>query len=325
MNLEFPLFLCLVGIILLYLAAGWLVKGSGSLARSLGVPPIVVGLTVVAFGTSAPELFVSLTSALQDSPMIAVTNVIGSNICNIALVLGLSVLIKPMLCDRSVRRRDFPLMLVISLVVLAFSLDGKLSRWEGAILFLGVIAYTIFNYRVALRQKAVGRKAAIEEEVRSIEQVKSRVIQILLIVVGIAGVMAGAKLVVDSATTVMLRLKLSEEFVGLTMVAFGTSVPELATSVVAAIKGESDISIGNLVGSNVFNLLSVLGATSLVAPIAFPGGFAAGGLPVAYGVMLLTSALPLLLIRRNDRFGREAGVVLLLTYIGFVLWLVYQR
>jgi cation:H+ antiporter len=324
MNLELPLLLCLVGIVLLYFAAGWMVKGSGSLARSLGVPPIVIGLTVVAFGTSAPELFVSVTSALQDSPMIAVTNVIGSNICNIALVLGLSVLFKPVFCDRSVRRRDIPLMLVISLVVVALCVDGALSRFEGAVLFAGVIAYTIFNYWVALRQKAVGRKAAVEEEARGIEQVESRTVQVLLILVGIVGVMAGAELVVTSAKKVMLALELSEKFVGLTMVAFGTSVPELATSLVAAIKGEGDLSIGNLVGSNVFNLLSVLGATALVAPIGFPGGFVGSGLPVAFGVMLVTSVMPLLLIRRTDRIGREAGVVLLLSYVAFVLWLVFQ-
>jgi cation:H+ antiporter len=322
MELTIPLLLCLVGIVLLYFAAGWMVKGSGSLARSLGVPPIVVGLTVVAFGTSAPELFVSLTSAVQDSPMIAVTNVIGSNICNIALVLGLSVLVRPVICDRSVRRRDIPLMLVISLVTLGLCLNGNISRIDGAILFGGVIAYTIFNYWVALRQKAVGRASAIEEEARSIEVVESRPVQLALIVVGIAGIMGGAKLVVDSAEDVMRALNLSEAFIGLTMVAFGTSVPELATSVVAAVKGEGDISIGNLVGSNVFNLLSVLGATSLVSPIVFPGGFVGSHLPVPFGFMLVTSALPLLLIQKDDRLGRRAGIVLLLSYVVFMVWLV---
>jgi cation:H+ antiporter len=324
MSIELSLLLCLVGIVLLYVSAGWLVKGSGSLARSLGIPPLVVGLTVVAFGTSAPELVVSLLSAVKGNTMIAVGNVVGSNICNIALVLGLVALIRPIRCGRVISHRDIPIMVFISLAVLYLCLDGKLTRAEGAGLFGGIVLYSLYNYFIALREKAVGRSSHIEEEVKEIGEVGSRGMQLLLIALGIAGVVVGARLVVDSAIIVMRELEVSEKLVGLTMVAFGTSVPELATSVVAVIKRETDISIGNLVGSNVFNLLSVLGATSLITPIVIPGGFVGSGLVVDFGVMLAVSVLPLLLIRRDYSIGRLGGLVLFLCYLSYVAWLFYR-
>jgi cation:H+ antiporter len=195
-----------VGFVFLYFGAEWLVKGSSSLARSLGVTPIVIGLTVVAFGTSAPELVVSLISSIKGKSMIAVGNVVGSNICNIALVLGLAALFQPITADKSVVKRDIPIMLAISVYLLVLSFNSKLGRIEGATLFAGIILYTFFNYYIAMREskQASGEKTMlIAPEVDEIGYVASRPKQILLISVGIIGVVGGAQIVVESAVKIM--------------------------------------------------------------------------------------------------------------------------
>lgn len=317
--------LCLVGFLMLYYGAEWLVKGSSSLARSLGVTPLVIGLTVVAFGTSAPELVVSLVSSITDKSMIAVGNVVGSNICNIALVLGTAALFQPISSHASVVRRDIPLMLVISAYLLILSLNSTLGRMEGATLIAGIILYTLFNYRAAKTetQKGVSPERVLDElGVEEVAQVDSRPKQAILIVVGILGVVFGAQLVVDSAVQIMKALGVSEKFIGLTIVAFGTSLPELATSVVAALRKEMDISIGNLVGSNVFNLLSVLGVASLVRPIPIPGGFIESGLIFDYLAMIFTSALPWFFMRRTHTLSRVGGGVLLACYALYLTYLI---
>jgi cation:H+ antiporter len=319
---------CLVGFVLLYFGAEWLVKGSSSLARSLGVTPIVIGLTVVAFGTSAPELVVSLVSSIMGKSMIAVGNVVGSNICNIALVLGLSALFQPIRSDSSVVKRDIPIMLGVSLYLLVLSLNSRLGRIEGLTLFVGIILYTFFNYYLAKKETAAvvegDLATSIQSELDEIGYIASRPKQILLIAVGIAGVVGGAQIVVDNAVEIMTLLGVSEKFIGLTIVAFGTSLPELATSVVAAIRGEMDISIGNLVGSNVFNIMSVLGAASLVRPISIPGGFIESGLWIDYLVMLFTSFLPWLMMRRSLTVTRQGGAILLACYAGYLVYLIWR-
>ncbi len=319
--------ICLVGFVLLYFGAEWLVKGSSSLARSVGVSPIVIGLTVVAFGTSAPELVVSLISSIKGKSMIAVGNVVGSNICNIALILGLAALFQPITSDKSVVKRDIPIMLGISVYLLVLSMNSKLGRIEGATLFAGIILYTFFNYYVAMRESKQASSAetvAMAAEVEGIGYVTSRPRQIVLILVGIMGVVGGAQIVVESAVKIMQILGVSEKFIGLTIVAFGTSLPELATSVVAAIRKEMDISIGNLVGSNVFNIMSVLGAASLVRPIPIPGGFIDSGLVIDYFVMMLTSFLPWLLMRRTYTVTRKGGLILLFCYVCYIVYLIMK-
>ncbi|UCG07967.1 MAG: calcium/sodium antiporter [Desulfobacterales bacterium] len=314
--------LCLLGFVLLYFGAEWLVKGSSSLARSLGVSPIVIGLTVVAFGTSAPELVVSLISSIQGKSMIAVGNVVGSNICNIALVLGLAALFQPIKSDSSVVRRDIPIMLGISLYLFVLTANSNLGRIEGATLFTGIIVYTFMNYYLAKKESI--DTSDIVSELEGIGYIASRPKQILMILVGIAGVVGGAQIVVDNAVIIMQILGVSEKFIGLTIVAFGTSLPELATSVVAAIRGEMDISIGNLVGSNVFNIMSVLGAASLVRPIPIPGGFFESGLWIDYLVMLFTSFLPWLMMRKDFTVSRKEGGILLACYAGYIAYLIIR-
>lgn len=318
---------CVIGFVMLYYGAEWLVKGSSSLARSLGVTPIVIGLTVVAFGTSTPELVVSLVSSLKGKSMIAVGNVVGSNICNIALILGLSAVFQPITCHPKAIQRDIPVMLAISAYLLLLSLNSHISRVEGFTLFGGVILYTAMNYYLAVKAPSPAEASPtseLVEEVKQVVGVASRKKQISLILVGIAGVVFGAQLVVDSAVAIMQVLGVSEKFIGLTIVAFGTSLPELATSVIAAIRKEMDISIGNLIGSNVFNLLSVIGAAAMVRPIPIPGGFFESGLFVDYLVMMLTSFLPWLMMRKTFTLSRANGYVLLACYATYFTYLVIR-
>jgi len=318
---------CLIGFVMLYYGAEWLVKGASSLARSLGIGPVVIGLTVVAFGTSAPELVVSVIASIQGKSMIAVGNVVGSNICNIALILGLAAVFQPITCHPSVVRRDIPIMLGISLYLLLISMNDTLGRLEGETLFAGIILYTLFNYRIAIResrQGANGGAVLAELGIEAVAYTPSRFRQILMILAGIAGVVFGAQCVVDSAVVIMTILGVSEKFIGLTIVAFGTSLPELATSVVAAVKKEMDISIGNLVGSNVFNILSVLGAAALIRPIPIPGGFFESGLFIDYLAMMVTSFLPWIMMRKTFTVSRKDGLVLLLCYAGYLTYLILK-
>lgn len=327
MTLNLVLFV--IGLLMLYYGADGLVKGSSSLARSLGLSPLVIGLTVVAFGTSAPELFISVVSAVKNKTMIAVGNVIGSNICNIALVLGAAAVLQPIRSHPAVLRRDIPIMLGISIYLLLISWDSTINKFEGATLFGGIIVYTCFNYIVAVKEKrqAAGSQSvtlALDMTATKIAPIPSRSRQILWIAAGTVGVIIGAEILVDAAVAIMDKIGVSEKFVGLTIVAFGTSVPELATSVVAAIRKEMDISIGNLVGSNVFNILSVLGATALIRKIEIPNGFIKSGLLIDYLVMMGISFLPWLMARKTFTVQRKHGLMLLSCYVAYVVYLVLK-
>ena len=310
--------LFVIGLLMLYYGAEWLVKGASNIARSLGLTPLVIGLTVVAFGTSAPELVVSIISSFQEKSMIAVGNVVGSNICNIALVLGLASLFMPIKSNESVVKRDIPIMLGISLYLLLISLNSKIGRLEGATLLGGIIIYVCLNYYYAVKGN---RQASSGED---IEYIPSRARQITLIIAGILFVVAGAQILIDSAVKIMHTFGISEKFIGLTVVALGTSLPELATSVVAAMRKEMDISIGNLVGSNVFNILGVLGAASLVRPVLIPGGFIQSGLLIDYLVMMFISFLPWVMMRKTNTVMRKDGVVLLSCYAGYIIYLAVK-
>ena len=310
---------------LLYYGAGWLVNGSSTLARSLGITPLVIGLTVVAFGTSAPELFVSAVSALKGKSMIAIGNVVGSNICNIGLVLGAAALVQPITCERSLVTRDIPVMLLISVYLLIISLDSKIGRIEGVTLVAGIIAYTFFNYYFTKKiiNGDIDPKLKLPDNNRTDDKrlLPSRSKQITLIIIGITGVVVGAELLIDSAVKIMTIFKVNEKFIGLTIIAFGTSVPELATSFVSALKKEMDISIGNLVGSNVFNILSVIGVTSLIKPVLIPEGIVGSGLLVDYIVMLIISFLPWVMLGSDCTISRKEGFILLSSYLGYIIYL----
>jgi len=325
MTLHLVLFV--VGFLMLYYSAGWLVKGSSSLAQNLGLTPLVIGLTVVAFGTSAPELVVSVVSSIKDKSMIAVGNVVGSNICNITLVLGLSAIIHPIKGHPSVFKRDIPIMLGVSLFLLVISMNSKIGRPEGVLLFSGIILYTCFNYYTAVKEsklKIQDESIAFTHVVKDIEYITSRTRQVMWITAGIIGVVVGAEILIDSAVAIMKVFGVSEKFIGLTIVALGTSLPELATSVVAALRKEMDISIGNLVGSNVFNILSVLGAAAMVKPILIPGGFVQSGLLIDYLFMIFVSFLPWLMMKKTQMVTRRDGIFLLSSYVGYILYLIIK-
>ena len=321
------LLLFTAGLILLYWGSDWLVEGASSMAQSMGLRRIVIGLTVVAFGTSMPELVISVVSSFKGKSMIAVGNVVGSNICNICLVMGLAAVLRPITTRRSVVARDLPIMLGISVLLLLISLNSRIGRLEGILLFCGIFVYTAMNYAMAIKgQRRRDPYPPPDEPVETpaVKGTATRTRQGLLIVSGIAAVAFGAEILVDSAIEIMKFFGVGEKFIGLTVVAFGTSLPELATSGMAAYRKEMDISIGNLVGSNVFNILSVLGAAAIVKPIAIPGGLTGSGLVFDYLVMLFVGFLPWLMMRKTLTLTRRDGAILLFCYLDYLAYLILK-
>ncbi|HNC04117.1 MAG TPA: calcium/sodium antiporter, partial [Agitococcus sp.] len=233
--------LLIAGLVLLTIGADVLVKGASSLAGSLGISPLVIGLTVVAFGTSAPELSVSVSSAFKGSAEIAVGNVVGSNICNVLLILGLSAIAASLVVQKQLVKFDIPLMIYASLIVLLMSIDGQISRIDGLLLFSGVVAYTVFLIKEARREGV-----AVVEGADDIEPPQPLWKNAILIIVGLAMLVLGSQWLVDGAVAIAKYFGLSELVIGLTIVAIGTSLPELATSVMASLKGERDIAVGNI-------------------------------------------------------------------------------
>jgi cation:H+ antiporter len=280
------------GTVLLLVGAEWLVNGASRLAASLGVSALLIGLTVVSFGTSAPELAVSLFSVSAGQADIAVGNVIGSNIFNVLLILGLSAVVAPLVVSQQLVILDVPIMVGASIAVLVLGLDGRIGQFDGLLLFGALVAYLVFLGVTARRGKAHPGHEIPElpeaDEAASASPGAARLRNLGLIVVGLAMLVLGSRLLVEAAVNFALYLGVSELVIGLTVVALGTSLPELATSVVASARGERDIAVGNVVGSNLFNLLCVLGLTGLVAPhgIAVSGEALRFDLPVMIAVAI---------------------------------------
>jgi cation:H+ antiporter len=304
----------LFGFALLYGAGDLLVRGSSRLALGFGISPLVVGLTVVAFGTSAPELAVSVNAALLGRDDIAIGNVIGSNICNIGLIIGLSGLLRAMRVENQLIRVDVPIMVGCSLLLLALLLDGGVTRAEGALLAAGIVAYVAFTLVMARRQGAASVNVAGGLAAHGRHR---RWLSVALVIAGIAGLTLGARVFVDGAVTIALALGISTAVIGLTVVAIGTSLPELATSVIAALRREGDIAIGNIVGSNIFNILSILGITALIRPLSI------GGVTLTDVGVMLGFALAMwgFMAWRSQVTRLEAGV-LFTAYLGYLGWLV---
>ncbi len=305
----------LFGLVLLYFGAEGLVRGSSSLALRLGLSPLVVGLTVVAFGTSSPELVVSLKAALNGQGAISVGNVVGSNICNIGLILGLSALITPIATSSQIVRIDIPIMIGVTLVSLVFLANGSIGFAEGAVLFALLIGYIVFSIRLARLAKG----DALEEEFTQEVSVSKRGVAVDLLMVGggLVLLVFGARYLVDGAVIIARSFGWSDALIGLTIVAVGTSLPELATSLLAAIKKEADIAVGNIVGSNIFNLLGILGISAMVTPLeAHEIGWIDLGVMTGFAVLLWPFA------RRQHRICRWEAGILLVSYTGFVWWLV---
>ena len=302
----------LLGLVVLIFGGEFLVKGAVGFSTAMKISPLIVGMTIVSFGTSAPELLVSLTSALDGNPGIAVGNVVGSNIANIALVLGITVLIFPIIADKHTKRIDLPVMIFSTLLFVYFIQDGWIVMYEGIIMLVVIVAFTIF-----LINK--GRKQPVIEEVCEIvDKAPKNWKSILFLFLGFVGLYFGADWFIQGAVGI------AEEFlfdnpnkdviIGVTIVAFGTSAPELVASTVAAYRKQTDISIGNLIGSNIFNILVVLGVTSIVTPLKVSNEAREFDLFWMVGIALLLVAL----IALGSKIGRLKGAILLSTYVAYI-------
>lgn len=309
------------GLIALVVGAELLVSGAAAIASRLGIAPVVIGLTVVAFGTSAPELAVSVGSGIAGESEVALGNVVGSNIANILLILGISAIFGGLAVNERIIKVDLPLLFVVTMGVLFLSLDDRIGRIDGAVLFGGVVIYTVWLIR-ASRAASPEFVAESQEEIDAIDAravANPLPIQILRVVGGLALLVGGAHFMVNAAVDFATERGVSKMVIGLTVVAVGTSLPELATSVMAAYRGERDIAVGNVVGSNLFNLLSVLGATSLVSG-AIP--VRAESLRVDYPVMIAATVVLLPIFWNGFRIKRWEGILLMGFYLVYVTYLV---
>ncbi len=304
------------GLIVLGIGGEALVRGASGLARSLGISALVVGLTVVAFGTSAPELAVSVTSCLKDQDALAIGNVVGSNIANVLLVLGLAALVRPLAISLNVLRVDSPVMLGSALLFAAFSLaGGAVLRWQGVVLLAVLIAYLYLTYVLSRREP----RTVKDEYDQALAPEGSRILQIVMILVGLAGLKYGADFIVSGAVGIAEQFRLSPRLIGMTIVAVGTSLPEIATCIVAARRGQPDIAIGNIVGSNIFNILSVIGVAAVVAA---PVEVAPAALHFDVPVMIVTMALAWPMMWTGRRITRGEGLFLLALYAGYLIMTV---
>ncbi len=328
MTLFLKILILVVGFVLLVKGADWFVDGAAGVAGKLKVPELVVGLTVVAFGTSAPELSVSITSAIQGAADLTVGNVIGSNIINILLILGLTAVVHEIPVHKNSLRIDLPFLIAVSLLFAVVGYAGRqLGRIDGGVLFALLILYVGFLIRQALAERKKAIADGVEEEAEEEPKGKIRAwyarmcgrawFLIVITIVGLACVIWGSDFVVDSATYIAQTLGIDERIIGLTVVAIGTSLPELVTSVTAARKGKTDIAVGNIIGSNIFNLLCVAGFTSLLFPLEFSLSFTVDAL-IALGATVLLAVLSYL---PKHKIGRGGGVLLLVCFAGYFAYL----
>ncbi len=307
MSMLIAILSLVVGLVVLIVGADLLVRGAAQLARVMGLSPFAIGVTVVAFGTSAPELFASIGAALQNVPDLAVGNVVGSNIANILLILGVGAIMVPISVHRRVRKIELPIMLAITVGASMLMIDHKITRIEGGILVGGLVAYVLFIIKA--------HRIDIEHEGDEVAtHPKSLRTDILMILIGIAGLGLGAKGLVYGATELASWANVSAGIVGTTIVAFGTSLPELAATVRAAISKESDMAVGNVVGSNIFNLLSVLGITSLIRPLTMPAT-----IEIHIWTMLAVSISLVVLVAFRPALGRAIGIVFVMVYVGYII------
>ena len=319
------LVLFVLGGTLLVAGAELLVRGASRLAMAAGISPLVVGLTVVAFGTSSPELAVTVGAAVSGKADVALGNVVGSNIFNVLFILGASALITPLIVSQQLVRLDVPVMIATSLLVMLLALDGRVGRLDGLLLFCGIIAYTFFLIRLSRRERA-SVQAQYEEAIGGTGHARDSAASwpknVALIVVGLGLLVVGARWLVDAAIQAAEALGVSELVIGLTIVAAGTSLPEVATSVLASIRGERDIAVGNVVGSNIFNLLAVLGLGSAIAPdgVAVSPGALTFDIPVMTAVAL--ACLPIFFT--GYRIARWEGMLFLGYYAAYTAFLILQ-
>ena len=311
--------LLIFGLLLLVVAGEFLVKGAVGISILLKLSPLVIGMTVVSFGTSMPELLVSVNGALNGNSGIAIGNVIGSNIVNVAFILGLSVIILPILPDKQTLKIDYPVMVAASFIFIIFALDNFIARWEGIVLFAILI---IFVYRMVSKSRKDEKAKADANKDNGQEEFKSMPVWKALIFVslGLVGLFFGAEWFVDGAIQIAASFGLSDAVIGVTVVAVGTSMPELIASVIAAVRKQADISIGNIIGSNIFNIFGVLGLTAIIHPIGV------GKESVEFdGIWMIAVALLLLpMMYFGKALGRISGTILVISYITYITWMIFK-
>jgi cation:H+ antiporter len=300
----------ILGAVLVLWGADRLTDGATALAHRMNVPQIVIGLTVVAMGTSMPEFFVSLMSAVKGTSDMAVGNIVGSNVFNTLMIVGVTAIVAPMTISKSTVRKDIPFAVAAAVALTVMCLDGKISRLDAGLLFVGFLLFMYYTLRMAKAGRLEQQEVVKLEEMNPWKAVG-------LIVLGLVCLVGGSHVFVDGATTVARSLGVSDAVIGLTIVACGTSLPELATSVVAAKKGRSAIAIGNVIGSNVFNILMILGATGLVLPMQLHGITT-----VDLSVMMVSIILLWLFCYTKFKVARWEGVALTLIFVGYMIWLV---
>lgn len=310
MTLAIAILLAVGGIALVIWGADKLTSGAVGVAERMRIPQMTIGLTIVAMGTSAPELFVSLMSAIGGTPDLAVGNIVGSNIFNVMVITGITALVAPMVISKTTVRRDLPIAMVSSMALMAICADGHVGRLESAALLAAFIAFMVYTVRTAGKGRAEDERPTAPMAIWK---------SILFIVIGLACLIGGSHIFVDGATTIARALGVSDAVIGLTIVAGGTSLPELATSVVAARKGNSSIAIGNVIGSNVFNILMIIGVTGVICPMRIEGVTM-----VDMGVMVISSFMLWTFSYTRLTVERWEGAVLVGGYAAYLWWLIGQ-
>lgn len=317
--------LLLAGFGALYFGADWMVRGAARLQGSLGLSPIVIGLTVVSLGTSAPELFVAVLATLRGSSDLAVGNVLGSNLANIGLILGVTAMVQPLMVVERVVKRDIPIMILLTLLLYPFLLDGVIDRANGVALSCILALYLTYVFQRGKKTPTplVSEYSRLAEEVKG-RKGKALIVDVGLLVVGTAGLLMGGRAIVESATYLAGTWGMSQLNVGLTIVALGTSLPELATSVMAAARKHTDIAVGNVIGSNIFNITGVVGVTGAIKDIDVDPGVLWVEFPAVMILSLMAFAVPLFPLRKGKyRIRRWEGALLLATYVGLFTWILY--
>lgn len=309
MEILFQIFLMLAGFVLLIKGADWFVDGASGIAAKLGIPQLVIGLTIVAMGTSAPEAAVSISAALKGNAEITIGNIVGSNILNILIILGITSVIVAVKVADSTIKYEMPFMIAITAVLLLFGYTGgNITFIEGILFWVLFILYLIYLFAMAKKNKEAAEENIEEKPVWKL---------IVFILLGLFMIVFGSNISVDGASAIAKAIGISERFIGLTIVALGTSLPELVTSVAAARKGKADIAIGNIVGSNIFNILFVVGTTALITPVVFASNFIIDTtVAIAAGVLLLIGVF------RKKELGRVMGIIMLLCYVGYFIYLL---
>lgn len=311
-----------LGLVLLFFGGEGLVRGSVNISRRLGISAILIGMIVVGFGTSAPELLVSVKASLMGQPDIALGNVVGSNIANVLLILGLAAIMTPVVCQDKAIMRDAFTVLIASLILFGLSHIGIIHRISGGLMLVMLIGYLLYAYKAERKDKTALTAAGIdgtahEHEADEFHDKFGLGASILLSIAGIAMLVLGADMLVRGASNIARAIGISEAVIGLSLVAIGTSLPELATAIAASIKKNSDVVIGNVLGSNLFNILSILGITAMIKPVPVAGQIAAFDIPLTLAIAALTLAI----IYMRKSFGRVTGLMFLAAYIAYIAWL----